>query len=553
MLSTFTPSSEPLLKAVSSANSEALVVNGKNNSSPNKASSNDFKSALNQAEQQAPQQAETRGEQVNRANANKREANHESIPEKGENTPSPEQIALSTTVEASLAVETTTPSTGQENTAVLNVEALMAFAYVTPVPPMTLALNAPVEELSHLPTPEPSFQTAVVTPVNPLELTPIDEVNPAVVEEALAAMKLQANQKSVSVDGNVLQNVSETSPFLKPELPVAEQVNVLENVLQASPLVETPSLLISTNPLEASLKAGEPSKALPVSDQTSAEAPLSTKTSSAVEQGSATLQGDSTQEDGLLKDENTPTEETVILNAPVIDPSLAPTDAFTPKSIEGVLNQNIVEQGIQPLGLQVVRGIQSAYDSASKTMQVQLNPEDLGHMRIQIKQVGEGLVSARLVVERPEAVEQVKTQLQDLQRSLEQQGLKMDKIDIVLAGANNPSSSDSNKESKNDGKEQKAFQDNPSGGFQQSAQEEQRQAFQEDLQGVSLQGVSLKSTLPVENQAVQARLEELNSLRQSYQTYKQQSLRESPGVSTPEQPKNQIFSPVQQAGLNVLA
>jgi hypothetical protein len=548
MLSTFTPSSEPLLKAVSSANSEALVVNGKNNSSPNKASSNDFKSALNQAEQQAPQQAETRGEQVNRANANKREANHESIPEKGENTPSPEQIALSTTVEASLAVETTTPSTGQENTAVLNVEALMAFAYVTPVPPMTLALNAPVEELSHLPTPEPSFQTAVVTPVNPLELTPIDEVNPAVVEEALAAMKLQANQKSVSVDGNVLQNVSETSPFLKPELPVAEQVNVLENVLQASPLVETPSLLISTNPLEASLKAGEPSNALPVSEQTSAEAPLASETGISVEKGSATLQGDSTQEDGLLKDENTPTEETVILNAPVIDPSMAPTDAFTAKSIEAVLNQKSVEQGIQPLGLQVARGIQSAYDSASKTMQVQLNPEDLGHMRIQIKQVGEGLVSARLVVERPEAVEQVKTQLQDLQRSLEQQGLKMDKIDIVLAGANNPSSSDSNKESKNDGKEQKAFQDNPSGGFQQSAQEEQRQAFQEDLQGVSL-----KSTLPVENQAVQARLEELNSLRQSYQTYKQQSLRESPGVSTPEQPKNQIFSPVQQAGLNILA
>ena len=576
MLSTFTPSSEPLLKAVSSANSEALVVNGKNNSSPNKASSNDFKSALNQAEQQAPQQAETRGEQVDRANANKREANHESIPEKGENTPSPEQIALSTTVEASLAVETTTPSTGQENTAVLNVEALMAFAYVTPVPPMTLALNAPVDELSHLPTPEPSFKTAVAVPVNPVELTPIDEVNPAVVEEALAAMKLQANQKSVSVDGNVLQNVPETSPSLKPELPIAEQNNVfqiiaetspvlksetpiaeqnnaLENVLQASPLVETPSLLISTNPLEASLKAGEPSNALPVSEQTSAEAPLASETGISVEKGSATLQGDSTQEDGLLKDENTPTEETVILNAPVIDPSMAPTDAFTAKSIEAVLNQKSVEQGIQPLGLQVARGIQSAYDSASKTMQVQLNPEDLGHMRIQIKQVGEGLVSARLVVERPEAVEQVKTQLQDLQRSLEQQGLKMDKIDIVLAGANNPSSSDTNKESKNDGKEQEAFQDNPSGGFQQSDQEEQRQAFQEDLQSVSLKGVNLQGTSPVENQAVQARLEELNSLRQSYQTYKQQSLRESPGVSTPEQPKNQIFSPVQQAGLNILA
>jgi hypothetical protein len=548
MLNTFTPTSEPLLKAVSSANSEALVVNGKNNSLKNNTAPDDFKSALNQAQQQAPQQAETRGEQVNRVDANEDEANRESVVENETNTPSPEKIALSSTEEPSSALETTAPSTGQENTAVLNAEAAMAFAYVTPAPPMTLERNAPVEEFSNSPTPEPSFPTAGPTPLNHLELTPIDEVNPAVVKEALAAMKLQANQKSVSVDGNVLQNVPETSPFLKPELPVAEQVNVLENVLQGSKTVETLPILISANALEASLKAGERSNALPVSDQTSVEGRLASETGISVERESETLQEDSTQEDGLLNDENTPTEETVVLNAPLIDPSMVPADAFTAKSVEGVLNQNIVEQGIQPLGLQVVRGIQSAYDSASKTMQLQLNPEDLGHMRIQIKQVGEGLVSARLVVERPEAVEQVKTQLQDLQRSLEQQGLKMDKIDIVLAGANNQASGETNKESKNDWKEQEAFQDNPSGGFQQSAQEEQRQAFQENFNATSPQGA-----LPVEDQGVQARLEELNSLRQSYQTYKQQSLRESLGVSTPEQPKNQIFSPFQQAGLNVLA
>jgi hypothetical protein len=548
MLNTFTPTSEPLLKAVSSANSEALVVNGKNNSLKNNAAPNDFKSALNQAQLQTPQQTETHGKQVNRVDANEDEANRESVVENETNTPSPEKIALSSTEEPSSALETTAPSTGQENTAVLNAEAAMAFAYVTPAPPMTLERNAPVEEFSNSPTPEPSFPTAGPTPLNPLELTPIDEVNPAVVEEALAAMKLQANQKSVSVDGNVLQNVPETSPFLKPELPIAEQNNALENVLQGSKTVETLQILISANSLESSLKAGERSNAFPVSEQTSVEGPLATETSSSVEQGRPTLQDDSTQEDGLLNDENTPTEETVVLNAPLIDPSMAPADAFTAKSVEGVLNQNIVEQGIQPLGLQVVRGIQSAYDSASKTMQLQLNPEDLGHMRIQIKQVGEGLVSARLVVERPEAVEQVKTQLQDLQRSLEQQGLKMDKIDIVLAGANNQASGETNKESKNDGKEQEAFQDNPSGGFQQSAQEEQRQAFQENFNATSPQGA-----FPVEDQGVQARLEELNSLRQSYQTYKQQSLRESLGVSTPEQPKNQIFSPFQQAGLNVLA
>jgi septal ring factor EnvC (AmiA/AmiB activator) len=177
-------------------------------------------------------------------------------------------------------------------------------------------------------------------------------------------------------------------------------------------------------------------------------------------------------------------------------------------------------------------------------MQIQLNPEDLGHMRIQIKQLGEGQVSARLVVERPEAVEQVKTQLQDLQRNLEQQGLKMDKIEVVLAGANSQASSDSNKDQNKDNAEQARFQDglNKDGAFQQASQEERANIFQDELNALNPQGA-----YPIEGQDSQVRLEELNALRQSYQSYKQQS------VSTPEVPKNQVFSTFNSTGLNVLA
>jgi flagellar hook-length control protein FliK len=309
--------------------------------------------------------------------------------------------------------------------------------------------------------------------------------------------------------------------------------------LDASKVVQDAPIIVSANALEASLKAGD-AKTL---TETPLESSTFTESSTLIETPVAQAGKPATQGEGFSQEREAPKENPTQSEVPTLVQSVVPDTAFA-KPVEGVVTQAQGLQGIQPLTHQVASGIQSAYDSTNKTIQIQLNPEDLGHMRIQIKQIGEGQVSARLVVERPEAVEQVKTQLQDLQRNLEQQGLKMDKIEIILAGANSQGSADASKDQNKDSTGQGRFQDglNKDGAFQQASQEERANIFQDELNALNAQISS-----PLEGADSQARLEELNALRQSFQSYKQQS------VSIPEVPKNQVFSTFNRTGLNVLA
>jgi flagellar hook-length control protein FliK len=374
-------------------------------------------------------------------------------------------------------------------------------------------------------TETPVVLDALKNPEATLALTPLDEVDPTLVAKALESVKLnletpkslEALNKSFTLQDAVKEKVLEASQLLN---------------LDASKVVQDAPVIVSANALEASLKAGD-AKTL---TETPLESSTLTESSTLIDAPVAQAGKPATQGEGFSQEREAPKEDPAKSEVPTLVQSMVPDTAFA-KPLEGVA-------GIQPLTHQVASGIQSAYDSSNKTMQIQLNPEDLGHMRIQIKQIGEGQVSARLVVERPEAVEQVKTQLHDLQRNLEQQGLKMDKIEIVLAGANSQGSADASKDQNKDNAGQARFQDglNKDGGFQQSSQHEQNQAFQDELKTLNPQGA-----YPLDGSESQVRLEELNALRQSYQTYKQQS------VSIPEVPKNQVFSTFNRTGLNVLA
>ncbi len=492
MISTVAHASELLLNAVSSANSEALVVNAKNNST-----TNDFKSALNQAKQEAPQGSK----KLNDA----KDSNASSKSEVAK----PETDVAKTTSQNAPSEEI---SKTDDPKLVSSLDAALAMPYVTTPPLPTLSVDLSSAELdTEAETTSTPLLEVLKKPETHLELTTVDELDPTLVQKALEAVK---------------EKTTEASSLLN---------------LDASKVVQEAPLILNANALEASLKAGDISKTIQDPAETSLEAsPLtdSTPLDASIVRGDA-----SSERDSSAKDEQAPNKDALVSDLPTTVQGVVPDTAFV-KPLEGVVTSAQGVQGIQPLTNQVASGIQSAYDSTNKTMQIQLNPEDLGHMRIQIKQVGEGQVSARLVVERPEAVEQVKTQLQDLQRNLEQQGLKMDKIEVVLAGANSQASSDSNKDQNKDNAEQARFQDglNRDGGFQQPSRQEQGQTFQDELSTLNPQGA-----YPIEGQDSQARLEELNALRQSYQTYKQQS------ISVPDVPKNQVFSTFNRTGLNVLA
>ncbi|MFN7310689.1 MAG: flagellar hook-length control protein FliK [Vampirovibrionales bacterium] len=500
MMITVAPASESILKAVSSANSAVLVVNAKNNSA-----TNDFKSALNQAKQDTPskdtQSTDTQTSSVKTPDDN-------------------ESTKLTTTDPASEEAKAESPDASATPS---SVDTTVAMPYVTPPPLPTLTIEVPTAELNTEAKTTIPLLEALKKPETPLELTPVNELDPALVQKAIEAVKLDANDptpKSFTLQDAVQEKVLEASQLLN---------------LEPTKVVQDAPILVSANALEASLKVADV--------ETPTETPLETENSTLIEAPVAQADKPSTEGEGFSKEGEAPKEDPTQSDASTLVQNVVPDVAFA-KPVEGVATQNQGVQGIQPLTNQVANGIKSAYDSSNKTMQIQLNPEDLGHMRIQIKQIGEGQVSARLVVERPEAVEQVKTQLQDLQRNLEQQGLKMDKIEVVLAGANSQASSDSNKDQNKDNAEQARFQDglNKDGAFQQTSQEEQAQSFQDELKGLNPQGA-----YPLEGQDSQVRLEELNALRQSYQSYKQQS------VSTPEVPKNQVFSTFNSTGLNVLA
>ena len=519
MMITVAPASETILKAVSSANSEALVVNAKHNSS-----TNDFKSALNQAKQDAPaKKVDTPKDKP--TDAVSRTATVQKAPQSPTETTPPTEESSQATTEETLA-----PAT--------SLDAALALPYVTVPPVPTLTLEAPVAEATTEAKPDAPLVDVLKKPETvveaPLELTPVEDVDPTVLAKALDAVKLDYNNlekasieptnKSFTVQDAVKEKVLEASQLLN---------------LDASKVVQDAPIIVSANALEASLKAGD-AKTL---TETPLESSTFTESSTLIETPVAQAGKPATQGEGFSQEREAPKENPTQSEVPTLVQSVVPDTAFA-KPVEGVVTQAQGLQGIQPLTHQVASGIQSAYDSTNKTIQIQLNPEDLGHMRIQIKQIGEGQVSARLVVERPEAVEQVKTQLQDLQRNLEQQGLKMDKIEIILAGANSQGSADASKDQNKDSTGQGRFQDglNKDGAFQQASQEERANIFQDELNALNAQISS-----PLEGADSQARLEELNALRQSFQSYKQQS------VSIPEVPKNQVFSTFNRTGLNVLA
>ncbi len=517
MMITVAPASESILKAVSSANSEALVVNAKNNSF-----TYDFKSALNQAKQESPSKAEAPLEKVNVLKDDPSEAVSNTQDLKKVAEPSVEDPSETTTAETPAAVS--------------SLDAVLALPYVTTPPLPTLTLEAPIAEVTPDAQAKPEAQailTALEKRVIALELTPVEDVDPTIVAKALESVKLnsetpkslEALNKSFTVQDAVKEKVLEASQLLN---------------LDASKVVQEAPVIVSANALEASLKAGDVPKTL---DEKPLETTTLTESSTLIDARVAQAGKPATQGEGFSQEREAPKEDPAKSEVPTLVQGVVPDTAFA-KPLEGVVTQAQGLEGIQPLTHQVASGIQSAYDSSNKTMQIQLNPEDLGHMRIQIKQIGEGQVSARLVVERPEAVEQVKTQLHDLQRNLEQQGLKMDKIEIVLAGANSQGSADASKDQNKDNAGQARFQDglNKDGAFQQASQEERANIFQDELNALNPQISS-----PLEGADSQARLEELNALRQSFQSYKQQS------ISIPEVPKNQVFSTFNRTGLNVLA
>jgi hypothetical protein len=337
--------------------------------------------------------------------------------------------------------------------------------------------------------PKQTEQTALSLPE---DFIAVENLKPTEVNAILK--KLEASPASAT-----------TSSTSEIERPLSVET-VITTILENTALSENPTpRLLTANALEASLKVEPPvtstaGSSLP--ENLDVKSPSLNADSPSSEGESPSKEQDASSAEQMLN--RTPSSETL----PV---STLQTGVSFP--IENTLSvTENVAQGITPLRDQITEGVKTAYHRANKTMEIQLNPADLGHMRIQIKQIGEGHISARLLLERGEAVNQITEQVQNLKANLEQQGLKVENIEVVLAGATgmtrqDQSSYNQSGTSSDTSKEQASFQ-----------QQNQSSPEEKDLKQ-DAGALKNPSYTPVSDSESRQRLEELDALRQNFQPY----------------------------------
>ncbi|XVJ52001.1 MAG: hypothetical protein HEQ32_07995 [Vampirovibrio sp.] len=341
--------------------------------------------------------------------------------------------------------------------------------------------------------PKQTEQTALSLPE---DFIAVENLKPTEVNAILK--KLEASPASAT-----------TSSTSEIERPLSVET-VITTILENTALVETPTpRLLTANALEASLKVE-----VPVTSTSGSSLPENLD----VKAPSLNADTPSSEGDSPSEEQNASSAEQMLNRTPSSEtlPMLT-LQAGGSLPIENIpsATENVA-QGITPLRDQITEGVKTAYHRANKTMEIQLNPADLGHMRIQIKQIGEGHISARFLLERGEAVNQITEQVQNLKANLEQQGLKVENIEVVLAGATGMTR-----------QEQSSY--NQSGAYSDADISKEQASFQQQSQSspeekdLKQDAGALKnpSYTPVSDSESRQRLEELDALRQNFQPYKE--------------------------------
>lgn len=99
-------------------------------------------------------------------------------------------------------------------------------------------------------------------------------------------------------------------------------------------------------------------------------------------------------------------------------------------------NQQIVEANqidVQDIMKQLTEFTKVAFTQDGTSMEMQLNPENLGKIYLQISTTKEGNVTAQLAVQNETVKEALEAQIVTLKENLNQQGIKVDAIDVTVA------------------------------------------------------------------------------------------------------------------------
>lgn len=102
------------------------------------------------------------------------------------------------------------------------------------------------------------------------------------------------------------------------------------------------------------------------------------------------------------------------------------------KPISNFDDNSVSQYGIREIAQQIIDQIRVIINPKQTTMELQLNPEHLGKVNLTVSS-REGLMTAHFIVENQLSKEAVESQMVTLKESLDQQGIKVDSIEVTVA------------------------------------------------------------------------------------------------------------------------
>jgi flagellar hook-length control protein FliK len=115
------------------------------------------------------------------------------------------------------------------------------------------------------------------------------------------------------------------------------------------------------------------------------------------------------------------------LNSPMSD------SPVLPKPVNHVAQGQAQSSPLQPVSQQVSQQMADQLQLGRREVTFQLNPENLGQVRVQLASVGPQQVASRLIVESPEAMRQLQQDVTQLKQALYRQGIQLDSVTVVMA------------------------------------------------------------------------------------------------------------------------
>lgn len=309
--------------------------------------------------------------------------------------------------------------------------------------PMMPVMEAPLTDASL--TAADSGLSADAVPVS-LEGSPGLLAQAALPPGLLAKAQALFSTTPLQVDLSLQQ---QTAP---PPLTAAAETNLASDptTAQSVPLAELQVLVDSFTQSDQSI-AGDKVSLSPADEATLTESlsPLATPTASAAQTLNPLLQsgqlmatqaitdpGDATSESDDILDAAL-LNETIALNASDFNPAeLAGGNIDPTAELNGPAPVEVTAKG-QPDKTavdQVSDEVEAMTNHGRHQVNLNLNPENLGSIRINLQRGADGQMNARFVVERPEAMAQLQANSQELTDKLAGQGITLNRVDWVLAG-----------------------------------------------------------------------------------------------------------------------